>query len=144
MRTFHTLSEQENQELQNFPVYISLLAMSEHETSSADVKKEAVRFAHTKTFSCDPLLIPFYQQADKDFEEKLITLNEKLPLQKTERINMIKEKLQMMEPLLNKMGEPYAGILRKSMESFKEHVSRAHHNVLAEFVFPMPMPGMTV
>jgi len=29
------------------------------------------------------------------------------------------------------------------MKSFKEHVSEAHHNVLEDFLFPIPIKGLT-
>jgi hypothetical protein len=29
------------------------------------------------------------------------------------------------------------------MKSFKEHVSKAHHNILVDFIFPMPLEGLS-
>jgi hypothetical protein len=29
------------------------------------------------------------------------------------------------------------------MKSFKDHVSKAHHNVLVDFIFPMPIKGLS-
>jgi hypothetical protein len=29
------------------------------------------------------------------------------------------------------------------MKSFTEHVSKAHHNVLVDFILPLSIPGLT-
>ncbi|MCU7549288.1 hypothetical protein OCK74_09180 [Chitinophagaceae bacterium LB-8] len=42
-----------------------------------------------------------------------------------------------------KLGKEYASAMRRSMQSFKDHVSKAHHNVLVDFIFPIPIKGIS-
>ena len=79
MKPFKKLSVQENEVLLKFPAYISLLAANSDDKLDELQKKSAIKFAHTKTFSCDPLLAVFYQEADKVFENNIEQLDKDLP-----------------------------------------------------------------
>jgi hypothetical protein len=48
-----------------------------------------------------------------------------------------------LEKIVLKLGEKYVSVMHSSMKSFKEHVSKAHRNVLADFLFPLPIEGIT-
>jgi hypothetical protein len=47
-----------------------------------------------------------------------------------------------LDKIVLKPGQEYASIMHRSMKSFKDHVSKAHHNVLIDFIFPMPIKGL--
>jgi hypothetical protein len=55
----------------------------------------------------------------------------------------IKAQLEKIENIVSMLGADNAEILHRSMKSFKEHVSRAHHNVLTDFLFPLSIPGLS-
>ena len=137
------LSKQENEALLKFPAYISLLAASNDDKLDKVEKKSAVKFSHIKTYSCDPLLSKFYEQADKVFENNILQLDEDLPIEKDQREAIIKKELLNLEKILLKLGKDYASAMHRSMKSFKHHVSQAHHNVLVDFIFPIPIKGLT-
>jgi hypothetical protein len=144
MKPFNSLTPQENEELLKFPAYISILAaFSNNELDEAE-KNAAMKFAHTKTFSCDPLLSKFYDEAEKVFEKNIERLDKDLPRDKDHRTVAIKEALSKLGKILSKLDKKYTPIMYHSMHSFKEHVSRAHDNVLVDFVLPMRIPGLTV
>jgi hypothetical protein len=107
-------------------------------------RKTAIKFAHVKTFSCNPLLSQFYKEADKDFEKTIGQLNEGLPTEKVSREAAIKQKLSDLEKIVIKLGKTYAFIMHQNMQSFKEHISKAHNNVLVDFIFPLPIPGLSI
>ncbi len=48
-----------------------------------------------------------------------------------------------LEKIVSKLGEDYTSAMQRSMKSFKNHVSKAHNNVLVDFIFPMPIEGLT-
>jgi hypothetical protein len=48
-----------------------------------------------------------------------------------------------LEKIVLKLGEEYTSIMYHSMKTFKDHVSKAHHNVLVNFIFPIPILGLT-
>ncbi len=70
-------------------------------------------------------------------------MDKDLPSRKEERNVAIKNKLSDLEKIVLKLGKEYTTVMHRSMKSFKEHVSKAHHNVFVDFIFPMPIEGLT-
>jgi hypothetical protein len=137
------ISERENEALLKFPVYITLLAANDDGKLDKAEKKTAIKFSHIKTYSSDPLLTSFYEQADKVFEANMLKIDKDLPVQTEERAAIIKKKLLNLEKIVLKLDKEYVTVMHSSMKSFKEHVSKAHHNVLVDFIFPIPIKGFT-
>lgn len=142
MKAFEDLDEVEKNTLLKFPAYISLLAASKDKRLDKWEKKAAIKFAHVKTYSCNPLLSQFYRAADKVFEYNISELQRSLPEDKEEREQMIKHELIQMEAILKKLGDEFTATMHTSMNSFKNHVSKAHRNVLEDFIFPIPIKGI--
>ena len=143
MKPFKELTESENKELLKFPAFISLLAANSDNKLDEVERLSAIKFSHIKTYSCDPLLTEFYEEADKVFENNIKQLDEDLPIEKASREATLKSELQKLETIVLKLGEDYISVMHRSMKSFKDHVSQAHHSVLVDFIFPMPMKGLT-
>ena len=143
MNSFKNLSVKERKALLKFPAYISLLAANNDGRLDKAEKKAAVKFSHIKTFSCDPLLTDFYAEADKHFEKNIEEFDKGLPEGRDKRDKAIRSELAELEKIVAKLGKEYVSIMRRSMKSFKEHVSKAHHNVFLDFVFPMPIKGLS-
>jgi hypothetical protein len=143
MKPFKNLSLQENERLLKYPAYISLLAANNDGILDEEEKKAAIRFSHLKTFSSDPFLIEFYNETDKVFENNIEQLDKNLPKEKEKREKAIKKELLKLEKIVLKLGKKYTSIMHCSMKSFKDHVSKAHHNVLIDFIFPFIIPGLT-
>jgi hypothetical protein len=136
-------SKKENDALLKFPVYITLLAANFDSKLDEAEKKSAIKFSHVKTYSCDPLLTSFYEEADKSFEQNMLQLDKDLPEKKEERAAVIKKELLDLEKIVLKMGKEYTKVMHRSMKSFKDHVSKAHHNVLVDVIFPIPIKGLS-
>ncbi|OFX75891.1 MAG: hypothetical protein A2X12_01600 [Bacteroidetes bacterium GWE2_29_8] len=132
-----------NKALLLFPVYLSLLATNNNDNIDEAEKSAAIKFLHIKTFTCDSLLINFYKEAEKNFEKAIIQLNEKLPKDKKLRELAILKELLILEKIALNLDKKYIVTMYKSMESFKNHVSKAHHNVLIDFIFPISIKGLT-
>lgn len=143
MKLFKKLSVRENEELLKFPAYIALLAANSDGKLDEVEKISAIKFMHTKTFSGDPLLVKFYLEADKLFKNNIESLDKDLPKEKDKREAIIKKEILDLEMLVLKLGKKYASSLHHSMKLFKEHVFRAHHSVIVDFIFPVPIPGLT-
>jgi hypothetical protein len=141
MKAFKELTESQNKELLKLPCLISLLAAN----NKLDTKESqvAIKFSHIKTYSCDPLLFKFYEEADKYFENNILQLDKDLPFEKLAREAEINKELIILENLVQKLGGEYVTAIHKSMDSFKEHVSQAHHNILQDFIFPIPIKGLS-
>ncbi len=142
MMPFENLTTQEHESLLMFPAYISLLAANVDGKLDETEESTAVDFAHIKTYSSDPLLVDFFNDVHQTFSITLQALNKALPLGTVNRDNAIKRKLEELDAIVNKLNPDHADIIRKSMQSFKEHVSRAHHNVVLDFIFPFSIKGL--
>lgn len=143
MNTFDSLSHTEQQEFLRFPVYISLLAANKDGETDEKEKQVAIAFDHMKTYSCNPTLADFYNKADKIFEKSIVELDNELPKWEEERDTAIKLALAKLAKLLLKFDETYRTTTHQSMRSFTEHVSAAHFNALENFIFPIPIKGLT-
>ncbi len=143
MKSFNSLSDQEQQSLLEFPAYISLLAANADGVWDTSEKVSATELAHIKTYSGDPLLFDFFKKVDRTFKRTLERIHKALPAEKADREAAIKSKLFGLEKVLLKLGPDYTAIMHRSMESFKQHVSAAHHNVLIDFLFPIPIKGLS-
>ncbi len=143
MKPFKELTESENDALLKFPVYVSLLAANSDNKLDEAEKKSAIKFSHLKTYSCDPLLAEFYERADNVFEKNIQQLDKDLPIEKAAREAALKKELMKLETIVLKLGEEHISVMHRSMKSFKNHVSLAHHSVLMDFIFPMPIKGLT-
>ena len=89
------------------------------------------------------MLDEFYTKAYVVFEKNLIDLNKSLPKDKAARELSIKEALAGIEKIVLKISKRYVSALHRSMESFKEHVEKAHRSALVDFLFPIPILGLT-
>jgi len=143
MKSFNELNPTEKDLLLKFPVYVSMLAAEKNDHLDRVEKRTAIQFCHIKTFTCDPLLSQFYQEAEKNFEANINELDNALPTDKAEREEIITNELVKIEKVLLKLGTDYSLVMHGSMRSFKNHVSRAHRNILEYFVFPLPISGIT-
>lgn len=143
MQHYQDLTPEDRAKLLLFPAYLTLLASNSNGGLEESEKKQAQRFAHIKTFTSHPLLRDFYDEVDSHFKTDLERLDAELPKDKDQREQIIRKRLIEIEMVLGKLNEEYSLIMHKSMRSFKEHISKAHHNVLESFVFPIPIKGLT-
>ncbi|MBS1946541.1 MAG: hypothetical protein JST47_02130 [Bacteroidetes bacterium] len=143
MDGFTSLNKEDRMQLLKYPAYISLLASA----SGSDLDKKelmtAIKLTHVRTFAGDPLLAGFYREADKVFPELISELNHELPKDKAERAGHIMHELKNIDNILKKLSPTYETALRYSMRVYKDQVSKAHHNVLEYFIFPLPIKGLS-
>jgi hypothetical protein len=144
MTSYHDLSSEKKEQLLKFPAYISLLAANYHNNGiDAEEKKSAIDFSHIKTFSVNPMLKEFFDDAEKGFEQTITSLNEKLPKRKNEREVIIRTELEKIERILLSTDTEFSNLLHESMRAFKDHVAHAHHSLMEYLIFPIPIKGLT-
>ncbi len=144
MELYTTLTPQQKQQLLQFPAYISLLAANADGKFDEREKQKAVDIAHIKNYdNKEPLLTRFYTDVQATFGQILEELDAQLPRDKDQREEAIKNGLARIENVLSELGPEYVKALHRSMQAFKEYVSRAHDNVLEHFLFPLPIKGIT-
>ena len=140
---FNYLSPSEYKLLLKFPVYVSLLPANTDGKLDDTEKHSGIEFAHVKTYSSDPLLADFFKEVNENFEKNLQKLNNSLPQGKAKRDVAIKAELNNIESIVSKLGPKNTAVFHQSMKTFKEHISRAHHNILVDFLFPIPIAGLS-
>ncbi len=143
MKDFTELSDKDKELLLQFPAYVSLLAANMDDEIDQEEKKAALWLTHIKTFSTEPALHAFYKQAETIFEKNMQLLDDQLPKTRAERTEAIQEALLKIDQVLHKMNTDYVSSLRRSMKSYKNHVSKAHRNILEYFIFPLPIEGIS-
>ncbi|MDE3234477.1 MAG: hypothetical protein KGO81_00885 [Bacteroidota bacterium] len=143
MKNFKDLTDDERAQLLSFPAYVSLLASTSGNGLDKQEKDAAVKLSHIKTFSSDPQLKDFYKQVEENFEKKITHLDAQLPHGKKERKEAIMQELHKLDKVLKQLDPALAKLFKKSMESFRHHVSKAHQNVLEYFILPLPIEGIT-
>lgn len=139
---FENLSAEEQLQFLRFPVYIALLAANANGITDEKEKQAAIEFNHMKTYTSHPLLRNFYALADERYAELIQQLDGDLPKGKEQRDLAIKKELSNLERILEKFDADYIAIMHKSMDGFRLHVSKAHRNILASFIFPLPIKGI--
>ncbi len=143
MINFSEISKSEYEKLLLFPVYVSLLAANASGNIDNKEKDSAIAYAHFKTYASNPELIDFYMDVDKTFAEQITQIDSNLPDEKDSREVEIKMHLNTLEQILAKLDNASRKIMHHSMASFKDHVSNVHHNVLVDFIFPVPINGIS-
>jgi len=142
MKEFKDLTLKQKQDLLKFPAYISLLASSDAVMDETE-RLVAINLAHTKAFSCQPLLEDYCKESEIIFEENLKQLEASLPKDKESRDVAIRKEMAILEKTLARLGKEYVSAMHHSLKSFKEHVLKAHHSVIIDFLIPIPVPGLT-
>jgi len=143
MKHWSDLNEKERKQLLLYPAYISLLASTAEGGIDKKEKRAALKLTHIKTFSSDPMLFDFYKAAEHEFEHDITKLDRELPHNREGRKHAIEHELNKLDPVLRKLDMGYALELRSSMKSYKNYVSKAHHNILEYFIFPLPVNGIS-
>src|SRR4051812_29812382 len=110
-----SLTYAEWEQLYKLPAYISLLAANHDGGIDKAEKKAAIKLSHIKTYSCNPLLTSFYDEADKVFEQNIAELDKILPRERTAREQAIKEEVTKLNNIVAKMGPEYASAMQQSM-----------------------------
>lgn len=108
IKQFENLSDEEKKLLFIAPVLLSVLASCSDHGVNQDQKADAIKLSHLKTFTADPMLIPFYIEVEKNFKEQFeSTTQEYLPLDEAKR-RELQKKISRIDLVLGKLDKDYA------------------------------------
>jgi len=143
IKQFENLTVEERNLLLAAPVLLSVLASCSDHGVNQGQKADAIKLSHLKTFTADPMLIPFYVEVEKNFKEQFeLTTQEYLPLDEVKR-RELQKKIGRIDVILGKLDKDYAKKLHRSFEKYERHVRKAGHSVFEDFIFPVPIPGLS-
>src|ERR1035437_3216228 len=124
IKQFEKLTKAEIELLLKAPILVSVLATSgDHEISKKE-KAEAVKFAHIKTFSADPLLLPYYKEVEKNFIIYFEEIVKKYaPFDDVKR-EALKKEIDTLNTVIAKLDKQFARTLHRSLSNYAEHVKK--------------------
>jgi hypothetical protein len=137
------LSAEDRAILLKAPALVSVLAASGNHEISKSEKADAVKMAHLKTFTADPILLNYYNEAEtnfvKYFEE---TVKKYAPFDDLKR-EALKKEISIINNVIAKLDFEFYKTLHNSLSKYAEHVKRSEINILDDFIFPIPIKGLT-
>ena len=143
IKQFEKLTEEEQALLLKAPVLVSVLAACSFNYVNKAQKADAIKLAHFKTFTAAPVLLPYYIEVDKTFMEEFdATVQQYFPFDDEKR-NQLKKEISRVNNVIARLDKDYAAILHKSLEKYARHVNKAAHSIFEDFIFPIPIPGLS-
>jgi hypothetical protein len=143
MKFYEHLTDEEQNLLLKAPVLVSVLACSRSNSINKAQKADAIKLAHFKTFTADPILLPYYNKVDKSFRDDFDAIVKQYsPLDEEKRMEL-KEEVKKVHRIIGKLEHTYGNTLLKSLEKYSSHVNKAQHSVIEDFIFPIPIPGLS-
>lgn len=143
IKQFEKLTREDRELLLKAPVLVSVLAASgDHEISSKR-KADAIKLAHLKTFTADYLLLAYYKEVEKNFKQYFEDAVKKYAPFDDQSREALKKEINNLNDVIAKLDKEFAGTLHRSLTGYAGHVRRAERGVLPDFIFPLPIHGLT-
>lgn len=141
---FKKLTEEERELLYKAPALVSVLASCAVNAIDETRKRDAIKLSHLKTFTANPVLIPYYKEVEDGFTERFETIARKyFPFDEEKRAEMREEVNKVSEVMAKLDNKFFAQTLYTSLQRYADHVKRSIHSVFQDFIFPMPIPGLS-
>jgi hypothetical protein len=137
IREFEILNAEEKALLLKAPVVVTVLALSSFKEISQAQKDEAAKLAHMKTFTELDLLVPYYKEVDRDFKKNLEEYLERFFPFNTANCSALKEEMNKVDTIIDKLDKLYGGLLRKSLAGYARHIHNTAHSVFQDLIFPV-------
>jgi hypothetical protein len=143
IKQFKNLTEKEKELLFKAPALVSVLAASRDHTISKAGKADAVKLAHLKTFTADPLLLLYYREVEKTFKTHFEAIAKQYAPFDDAKREELKKEIDTLNTVIAKLNKEFARTLHASLARYVAHVKKADNSVLVNFIFPMPIAGLT-
>jgi len=142
LKQFENLTAEEQELLFTAPVLVSVMSSCSYNNVNQLKKEDAIKLSHIKTFTADPMLISYYIEAEKNFKEKFeATVSRYYPFDHEKRDELLHE-INKVNAIIGKLDTKFANTLRRSLDLYAKHVRNAH-SVIRDFMFPIPIQGLT-
>jgi hypothetical protein len=142
IKQLEKLSEEEQDLLLKAPVLVSVMSSCSFNSVNDLKKEDAIKLSHIKTFTADPLLIPYYLEIEKTFKQEFEATVEKFFPFDFEKRQQLQSEIEKVHMVIAKLDSKFGNILRSSLDRYAKHVRNAH-SVIRDFMFPIPIQGLT-
>ncbi len=129
IQEFENLEPQEKELMMGLPVYVAvLIAGADGEIDNKEVSR-AIYLANDKMKHARKDLIPYYREANQDFEDKLKMLIANLPKDVKERQEILVSKLKEANAGFKKLPKKFAIELYASLKEIAKSIAEASGGV---------------
>ena len=143
IKQFEKLTNEERELLYKAPVLVSVLASCTFNQINEVQKADAIKLSHLKTFTAKPELSNYYVEVDKQFKDQFdLAVKEYSPFDDKKR-NSLKGEIDRVNHIIGKLEKTYGQVFHKSLEGYANHVKKAAHSIFQDFIFPIPIQGLT-
>lgn len=143
MKHFKKLTKDEIELLLKAPVLVSVLAASRDHKISNEEKADAIKLAHLKTFTADPLLLSYYKEVENNFKHYFEMIVKKYAPFNDVKREELKKEINILNTVIIKLNKKIAKTLHNSLSRYAEHVKKSERSFLGNFIFPIPILGLT-
>lgn len=144
IKQFKILTTEEREILLKAPALVSVFTSCSLNEVNEVQKADAIKLSHLKTFTAKPILREYYEEVDKKFKTQFDSIVKAyFPFDENKR-NALKHKIERIKLIVAKLEKPYGEILYKSLEGYANHVRKADHSIFQDFIFPLPIRGLSV
>ncbi len=127
---FKDLSEEEILLVLKAPAMVSVLIAGADGKIDNKEKSVAASLAKLKTYRARTILIDYYNEVYKDFENHMNQLINDLPTDSNERSKILEAELEKLNPILKKLDKKFAINFYESMKNFAKQVAEASGGIL--------------
>lgn len=130
---FKRISDQEYADLVHLIPSITILIAGADNKIEKKEKEWAKKLTSIRSYASPELLNQYYEDVEKDFDEKLDQYISELPNDSVERNKILSDKIAKANSLLKKMENREAFYLYKSLLSFAKHIAKSSGGFLRFF-----------
>lgn len=142
IRQFEHLTAGEQQLLLKAPALVSVFISCTDGEVNATQKKDALRLAHLKTFTAAPILLPYYREVEKTFQQHFEAAEAEYSPFSEEQRNKLLAEINKVSKVLEKLEDEFGQTLAKSFHKYANHVKKSTHSVFQDFLIPLRIPGL--
>ena len=143
IKEFKKLNAKEQDLILKAPALLSVLAASGAFGITNEQKAEAIKMAHLKTFTANPLLLLYYSDVETKFKKNFESTVKKYAPFDTVKRDALKQEIALTNSLFKKLDKEFAKTLHKSLDGYAKHVGKSARSFFENFIFPIPIKGLT-
>ena len=142
VKQFENLTNEEMELLFRAPALVSVMSSCSYNNVNYLKREDAIKLSHIKTFTADPLLIPYYLEVEKSFKEDFEAAVAKYFPFDHEKRQDLQNEINRVGEIISKLDSKFSSVLCRSLDRYAKHVRNAH-SVIRDFIFPIPIQGLT-
>lgn len=144
IKQFKILTTEDREILLKAPALVSVWVSCSLNKVNKVQKADAIKLSHLKTFTAKPVLREYYEEVDKNFKNQFDSIVKAYYPFDEDKRSALKKKIERINLIIAKLEKSYGEILHKSLEGYANHVRKADHSIFQDFIFPLPIRGLSV